>query len=79
MTQSVTDERVNNLADEIIDYLGKHPRAADTLDGIVSWWLPRQRFETAYELVNKALEHLVQSGMLVTIQGQASKTIYKLK
>jgi hypothetical protein len=78
MAQSVIDERVSRLADEIVEYLGKHPAAADTIDGIVSWWLPRQRYETAYDLVSKALEILVQSGSLITIQGQSSKTVYKL-
>jgi hypothetical protein len=38
------------LSEEILSYLGAHPQAADTVDGIVGWWLPRQRH---YEAVDR--------------------------
>jgi hypothetical protein len=45
-------------------YLAQHPDAADTLDGIVNWWLPRQRYETERRRIEKALDHLVERGQL---------------
>jgi hypothetical protein len=34
------------VAAELLAYLSRHPNAADTLEGIMNWWLPRQRYET---------------------------------
>lgn len=60
-------------------YLKKHPQAADTLEGIVNWWLLRQRYEIAVEVVNKALEVLVEQGTLAKTSPRGSKPIYRLK
>jgi len=48
----------------VLAYLAQHPDAADTLDGIVSWWLPQQRYETERRRIEKALGHLVERGQL---------------
>ncbi len=50
------------LSDEILCYLRAHPQAADTVDGIVGWWLPRQRYDEAVDRVQHALDKLVASG-----------------
>jgi Fe2+ or Zn2+ uptake regulation protein len=47
---------------EILRYLRAHPQAADTVDGIVMWWLPRQRYEEAIDRVQHALDDLVARG-----------------
>lgn len=48
----------------VLAYLRRHPAAADTLDGIVRWWLPLQRFEVEREHVEAVLQALVHSGAL---------------
>jgi len=48
----------------ILAYLGAHPHAADTLDGILSWWLPRQRYVSARERIEVSLSRLVHRGVL---------------
>ncbi|MGO4700708.1 hypothetical protein [Dyella sp. 2RAB6] len=48
----------------VLAYLAQHPDAADTLDGIVSWWLPQQRYETERQRIEQALSHLVERGQL---------------
>jgi hypothetical protein len=48
----------------VIAYLNNHPQAADTLDGIVAWWLPRQRYETARERIASVVDGLVDAGVL---------------
>ena len=48
----------------VLGYLTQHPDAADTLDGIVGWWLPQQRFETERLRIEQALVHLVELGQL---------------
>ena len=47
---------------EILRYLRTHPQAADTVDGIVMWWLPRQRYEEAVDRVQHAVDDLVARG-----------------
>lgn len=60
--------RISPSSDEvevaIIGYLRSHPDAADTLDGIVEWWLPQQRYEMAYTHISRVLAHLVDTGLL---------------
>jgi len=51
--------RRKRLEDEIVRYLRSHPQAADTVDGVVHWWLPRQRLEEARDAIEGALEALV--------------------
>jgi len=59
------DEVVEGIAREIARYLAEHPDAADTLDGIRSWWLTRQRYEDATVLVQRAVDLLVREGVVV--------------
>ena len=67
------------MANAIKQYLNEHPQAADTLEGIVHWWLLRQRYERAVSLVDDALELLVQQGVLSKIVSNGSQTIYTMK
>jgi len=52
------------IEDAVILYLRNHPDAADTLDGIVDWWLPQQRYETARSRIEHVLGRLVAAGLL---------------
>lgn len=76
---SKSDSDVARMANAITQYLNKHPQAADTLEGIVHWWLLRQRYERAVTLVGDALELLVQQGILSKIVSHGSQTIYTMK
>lgn len=53
-----------DVAQEILSYLRNHPNAADTLDGILNWWLPRQRYEMEQQRIEESLEHLVARGLV---------------
>jgi hypothetical protein len=48
-----------SVAHEVLRYLSSHPNAADTFEGILNWWLPRQRYETERRRIEMALEQLV--------------------
>lgn len=61
---------------EIIEYLRAHPSAADTMDGIIQWWLIRQRYETARDIIQKALDDLVEQGILDYIETGNDKKIF---
>jgi len=48
----------------VLAYLDRHPFAADTLEGITNWWLPRQRYITAQHRIEAVLVRLVGEGVL---------------
>ncbi len=57
-------ERLPDPRWEIVEYFRCHPAAADSLDGIVDWWLPQQRYETARAAIQQALDDLVRQGVV---------------
>lgn len=59
------DQReVTALAEEIRAYLQRHPKAADSVAGVLKWWLLEQRVEQSREDVQRALDHLVATGQV---------------
>jgi hypothetical protein len=52
------------LSAEILRYLRMHPQVADTVDGIVEWWLPWHRRTEAINRVQQALDELVARGLI---------------
>ena len=56
------DAELARLAQDIQRYLQAHPHAADSVDGILRWWLPRQRYEESAIKIQQALELLAQRG-----------------
>lgn len=64
---------------EILAYLRAHPSAADTVDGIIAWWLPRQRHETAKAAIQRALDGLVGEGMIDEILSDIGTRLYRLR
>lgn len=72
------DNRVE-IEKTVVAYLGNHPLAADTVDGIVAWWLPQQRYETARTRIEQALVHLVEIGVLRRDRLPDGAELYALK
>lgn len=70
------DSARENVAQALLRYLQAHPDAADTLEGVVKWWLPRQRYLDAMESVEAALELLVQREMVEKFPGP-SGVVYR--
>jgi Fe2+ or Zn2+ uptake regulation protein len=64
---------------EILAYLRAHPAAADTVDGIVEWWLPRQRYETAKAAIQRALDSLVAEGVIDELVSDVGTRLYRLR
>jgi hypothetical protein len=58
------DPKVQAAAEEIQAYLLTEPGASETLQGIVEWWIFRQRFEEAWATVEEALQHLMAAGLV---------------
>ena len=70
--------REEQLAEAIVDYLGKHPHAMDTLTGIAEWWIMRQRIRVDVETVGRALDRLTDQGVLERI-GSGESACYRLR
>jgi len=74
-----SDNTVPDPRLEVLEYLNAHPCAADTLDGIVQWWLPIQRYQTAKDIIQKALDDLVQQGLVDYVETGDGRRIFRLK
>lgn len=66
MSNHSNDGSIDNgeIETAVVSYLRSHPDAADTIEGIVAWWLPLQRYETCKARVEAALTRLVDAGVL---------------
>ncbi|HEY9132664.1 MAG TPA: hypothetical protein VIM98_12975 [Dyella sp.] len=62
--QSRDETGKSEVEHAVLAYLAQHPDAADTLDGIVNWWLPQQRYEIERRRIEKVLVSLVERGQL---------------
>lgn len=76
MRQFPSPQDIDTTAEEIASYLRAHRDAADSLDHIATWWLSRQRYERARELVALALSRLVERGEVARSTGPDGTVIY---
>jgi hypothetical protein len=74
---AIHHDDIERISEEIRMYLRRHPNAADTLEGIVKWWLAQMRFEEAATIVEKALERLIASGEVVQSTNADNQRIYR--
>ena len=73
------DNRLRKAAREIEQYLEAHPKAADSLEGISTWWISRQRIRRELAVVRAALEMLTENGVLTAGQVNGERgPIYRL-
>jgi hypothetical protein len=61
-----------------MNYLGEHPQATDTLEGIAEWWVMRQKIRADLEALTKVLRNLTDQGLLERI-GSGESARYRLK
>jgi Fe2+ or Zn2+ uptake regulation protein len=62
----------------ILDYLKKNPKAGDTLEGITRWWLERERIENSVDKVIRALENLVEKGLVKGTKVKGGSLFYRV-
>ena len=63
---------------KILNYLAEHPNAADTVEGIVQWWLLDRANVEEEEKGGQALDLLVQKDLLVAFQAADARRHYRL-
>jgi Fe2+ or Zn2+ uptake regulation protein len=67
-----------DLRREIIEYLRSHPEAADTVDGILDWWIPKQHYDNAKHEIQQVLHDLVQQGLIEEVVLGNGNQLYRL-
>ncbi|HEX7027737.1 MAG TPA: hypothetical protein VF268_10890 [Gammaproteobacteria bacterium] len=80
MVQKPDDEIVelSNVRNAINRYFQQHPLAADTVEGIAKWWLPRFGINLPLESVLRALQGMVEAGELSKTEKHDGSVIYAL-
>lgn len=68
----------SNVRNAITRYFQQHPQAADTVDGIVKWWLPQFDINLPLENVLRVLERMVEAGELNKSEKRDGSVIYAL-
>jgi hypothetical protein len=65
------------LVQGILHYLHDHPEAADSLEGIASWWLPPYTHSVTMETVQMALDRMVAHHQIARIDLADGRTLYQ--
>ncbi|MFC5526864.1 hypothetical protein ACFPPA_14075 [Rhodanobacter ginsengisoli] len=73
-----TGESEMEIEYSVLEYLYRHPQAADTLRGIVDWWLPQQRYESDSLRIEHVLGRLVAQGRLHCDRLPGGEVLYAL-
>ena len=76
MPENHEDQEIASIANEIRNYILAHPNAADSLEGVIKWWLMRQRFESATDRVQKALDYLIAEGLVSKKAVASGRVVY---
>lgn len=78
VNHSPRKDQISDAAQEILAYLIKHPRAQDTLEGIVQWWLLEQEIQYWIAKAQAALAELVARGLALERRGADGQTRYRI-
>ncbi len=73
------DDEEKLMAEQIVRYLESHPDAADCLEGIAKWWIPQQQYIESIEKIHKALNYLVENGIVTRKTLSDGSDIYTKK
>jgi hypothetical protein len=57
-------KQIESAVEEIGRYLVAHPNASDTAEGVRDWWIGGQRAVFSLDVVQAALDRLVEAHML---------------
>jgi hypothetical protein len=63
------------MACRIMDYIAQHPLAADTCEGVARWWVGAD-VAAELQVVQDALDHLVDTGVLQVHRLPSGKPLY---
>ncbi|WP_338699844.1 hypothetical protein V5279_18835 [Bradyrhizobium sp. 26S5] len=73
---AIYNNRSIEIATIIKRYVEKHPHAADTSEGIQTWWMPAERKGDSPQDVAAALDYLVETECLLRVRLADGTVIY---
>jgi hypothetical protein len=77
MVQKQLKTVIETTAAAIERYLGSRPHAADTVEGIARLWLARQYYDDSVDMVQCALDLLVERGVVERLTLSGGKYMYR--
>jgi hypothetical protein len=69
--------KLSPLARQILHYLRDHPRAEDTIEGIMVWWVSERAIKLWLPEARKSLAALVSRGYLAKNTGADGQIFYR--
>lgn len=66
------------VALKILRYLDQNPNAADTVEGILEWWLPEQSIYEEEKVVKRALDEMVKRNLVLASRSSDARRHYRL-
>ena len=72
----ITDK--SQIGNEILAYLVENPKAQDTLEGIVEWWLLERQIKFQTARVKEALSALIARGLILEKKGPDFQNHYRI-
>ena len=66
------------VALKILRYLDQNPDAADTVEGILEWWLPKQSIYEEEKVVKRALDEMVKRNLILASRSSDARRHYRL-
>ena len=74
MTSSELD--LEKVREAILHYLQNNPNAADSLDGVINWWLPQAYRKVEVVRIEQVLEQLIADGLVRKIALMDGTNLY---
>jgi hypothetical protein len=68
----------SQIGNEILAYLVENPKAKDTLEGIVEWWLLERQIKFQTARVKEALSELVAKRLILEHKRSDAQTHYRI-
>ena len=66
------------MARAILDYLDRHPKANDTIEGIVEWWLAEHQVQYSVTEATAVLAHFEARALVIADRGPDGRVHYRL-
>jgi hypothetical protein len=71
-------DTTSEVALKILRYLDQNPNAADTVEGILEWWLPKQSIYEEEKVVKRALDEMVKRDLILATRSSDARKHYRL-
>lgn len=71
-------DTTSEVALKILRYLDQNPNAADTVEGILEWWLPKQSIYEEENVVKRALDEMVKRDLILATRSSDARRHYRL-